>query len=1354
MDNPIVTFDPTLADRIKEHNETLELTGSEPQTVATNEVVTEEQTPEENAEDTAQIQNEADSEPSNQSFLEGAVMNIAEGAAAAPISLLDFGIDAAATVTSPVPGLGDAVQDFNESWDNMTRFKNPLIQKIREFTSIVVPTILPVGMATNAIRGLQLARTAKAGLSVAAAAGIDGIVIGLSDQGLEDNTVRVLSDTFPTVFGPEGAFPVPESWKTADGESPAVTKQKNILDSVAFSVVGDALGFIVSGAKPALSWFKPLDNKAKEYKQLTLLENNPETYKRIVDIDTALKNKPTPAEKRALVAERKKLTDQLNSSPVTDANTGTAYEKAILDANESRAAQIDEEAIRQLDLGITGYSPEINSKAAVPGSTIAQAIPPANVAHNKATVAAIKMGISEGDNVPLGSSVFWGKAVQAGNHREAIEKLVKEGDKAGEFAAIVDGFRITPKNMDESAWKIYADIMRAGADFKELREKFAQNIVVQDDGTKVKYFTNKATKAAFLAIQDLVDLYIGREVTASSARVMDTLGREITSTTEAARTFRELADDDAIRKQVGEKLEFLLAEHGLNSYIAGWTLQQRKGWFQKLVDNVAGNKDSQKYAVDLNKELNDIAKQSLEKARKFKQQLDIAAETSPELVTALFDTYSYTKGDVDSIHKLSQYFSKQFDIRGLFSSKATNGQMNELVRGFFNVRYNNILSGLAAAKATVGAGTLLITKPLTAMLGHGAEAVMRRDMEPIKRGLYFYSGWLQTHNRAMLDAVRRIKEVNHDPEAFMSAIRKDHQIINDGKWQTLDAISKTDAARGNFGNMFLYRTTKFMHNMAKMSVFRYGTTLMSGVDAYTDTFMATLTSRVKAYDDVFTKYGYVTPELLDKAERMHYGKLFDTNGVLNDKVAKYGSGEIAMNLDSELANNINALTSAYPVIKSFMMFPRTAVNYAKIGLSYTPIAGIPGITKQAETLYAGNNIDKIKQVLGKHGIDFDQTPNAIAVYENLRNEYVGRLMFGTGIVAALGGYAFAGNIRGNGPVSASERRKLRDNYNWRPKTIKVGDKWVSYEGLPMVEFMLATIGDMAYYAQDIGSSMSQDIAEKLAWTISATFLNNTPLQGLEPLLQIVNGDEAAAAQLAARELRSLIPLSGGLGTIARSIDSAQKDIYNDLTSYVAQNVPGYRNEIPNRIDYWTGNPINDFDNPFLRALNAVNPVQVTDDGEEWRQWLVNSGWTGFDFIKTSSKGVPYTAEQREAIGQLIGQQKLFEKVKVMMGNKSYNDEIAEMKELARKGTSFEDLELKASKMKVYRALNDLVRDAKLRAEQNTQFQFENPELRHTSLAQQRVDKLVERGQPAQAAKAAQQYQKEIDNLRKYNSLTP
>jgi hypothetical protein len=207
-------------------------------------------------------------------------------------------------------------------------------------------------------------------------------------------------------------------------------------------------------------------------------------------------------------------------------------------------------------------------------------------------------------------------------------------------------------------------------------------------------------------------------------------------------------------------------------------------------------------------------------------------------------------------------------------------------KGFWAIRYNNVLSGLAAGRAFLGNGAQVINKAVTNLLGHGIEAMMKGDIEPIKRSLYYHSATRQTMHRALEDAIIRVKQVHTDPKSFERAIRRDYVIKEDAKWETLDAMVPMWEKEGNIGMLTQYRVAKAMYDFSQMPMMRYGQTLMSGIDAGTDTFMATAVSRYRAYDDVFSKYGSVTPELLLEAEKKHYSKMFDNQGVLTDEAVR------------------------------------------------------------------------------------------------------------------------------------------------------------------------------------------------------------------------------------------------------------------------------------------------------------------------------------------------------------------------------------------------------------------------------------------------------------------------------------
>ena len=62
-------------------------------------------------------------------------------------------------------------------------------------------------------------------------------------------------------------------------------------------------------------------------------------------------------------------------------------------------------------------------------------------------------------------------------------------------------------------------------------------------------------------------------------------------------------------------------------------------------------------------------------------------------------------------------------------------------------------------------------------------------------------------------------------------------------------------------------------------------------------------------------------------------------------------------------------------------------------------------------------------------------------------------------------------------------------------------------------------------------------------------------------------------------------------------------------------------------------------------FNAISPIKVSDDREDWRQWLQETGWDGHAMIRRDSTGKhEYTPEQREAIYRLIGEQNLADRI--------------------------------------------------------------------------------------------------------------
>lgn len=66
-----------------------------------------------------------------------------------------------------------------------------------------------------------------------------------------------------------------------------------------------------------------------------------------------------------------------------------------------------------------------------------------------------------------------------------------------------------------------------------------------------------------------------------------------------------------------------------------------------------------------------------------------------------------------------------------------------------------------------------------------------------------------------------------------------------------------------------------------------------------------------------------------------------------------------------------------------------------------------------------------------------------------------------------------------------------------------------------------------------------------------------------------------------------------MGVLSQAITSSQKDIHGDMMEYLMNRLPIASSMLPEQIDFWTGQPLNDIDNPVLRILNSVSPMKFS-----------------------------------------------------------------------------------------------------------------------------------------------------------------
>ena len=360
----------------------------------------------------------------------------------------------------------------------------------------------------------------------------------------------------------------------------------------------------------------------------------------------------------------------------------------------------------------------------------------------------IKDGSVTGTPAPVISDAMRTKGLTVGNtSRDAVMSVAEQARDAGNFNAVVDGFRVSNKKMNAGAWNIYRSIVAAD-NLDDVKNLFLDNKSVINLGKglfRKEYASEEQFGAALFALRELTDRYLGRGIMQSSARVMDTLGREVSDMAQATRELAPNVNDDRVMDLILDKMEYLMTELGINKYIRGWQLKQADTWY-----NMLGAADDPEDALNILKlEFLEAEGAVAEKAKAFTQELKRLQVENPLALKPLVTQFERSGGDVDTLAKLMKWASDEITPLGMLRSPNPN-KMNKWAQGAWAVGYNNILSGLAAGRAILGNTAGLIAKPITAFTGGTLEGLITGgDFSDLKRSMYYYGGVFETNRRLM-----------------------------------------------------------------------------------------------------------------------------------------------------------------------------------------------------------------------------------------------------------------------------------------------------------------------------------------------------------------------------------------------------------------------------------------------------------------------------------------------------------------------------------------------------------------------------------------------------------------------------
>jgi hypothetical protein len=213
-----------------------------------------------------------------------------------------------------------------------------------------------------------------------------------------------------------------------------------------------------------------------------------------------------------------------------------------------------------------------------------------------------------------------------------------------------------------------------------------------------------------------------------------------------------------------------------------------------------------------------------------------------------------------------------------------------------------------------------------------------------------------------------------------------------------------------------------------------------------------------------------------------------------------------------------------------------------------------------------------------------------------RDLALARMGTGSAIMAMAFDFADQGAISGNGPDDPGEREALT-RQGWQPYSVKVGDRWVSYNRMDPFGFTMGFAADVAdlLRRREVEPDEVDDIRELVAAgaiTIANTVVNKTYMQGVSDFVLAASNPERYMEQFINNQAGSTVPAIAARGAQLTLEDGAPRETNSPAEAVMAR-IPGLAARLPPRRDLW-GEP-RTASSGFGTAFDTLTPFRTTQE---------------------------------------------------------------------------------------------------------------------------------------------------------------
>ena len=385
--------------------------------------------------------------------------------------------------------------------------------------------------------------------------------------------------------------------------------------------------------------------------------------------------------------------------------------------------------------------------------------------------------------------------------------------------------------------------------------------------------------------------------------------------------------------------------------------------------------------------------------------------------------------------------------------------------------------------------------------------------------------------------------------------------------------------------------------------------------------------------------------MIKKAEVDFESKVWSSDGQLTDEMAIFASDEAKLTQElTGWTKKMDMFFNELPFARPFFLFARTGVNAFRMTSKYTP--------------YFNRFIKEHSDIMSKSWDDPDMIKYGIKSANDLeiaRATMRGRAAIGWGVTSSAAWMALNGQITGNGPPD----RTLRNSWiqaGWQPRSIKVGDRYVSYEALEPFNIFLSSIADVVDAQKVMGDEWTSNWLGKYGFIVAQNVTNKSFMAGLLQLQDLMVSNFADTPRVLANFTNNQIPLAGLRNEIGKVFSPGMRELNSGFWQSIGNrnlwaDVITTKNVLPYRYDILNGEKIRDY-HPMTRMVNAILPFHLNIGTNETRELLMRSGINLKQTFNTGpdGEGLEHHTDLKSKYQFYMGQQNLEAQLTEMFEN--------------------------------------------------------------------------------------------------------